>query len=99
MPVRRITNAIRLDGVASPRDKDEAQNRPAGRKHSSLRGSVQKRMSDAMGWLATERDRAAVCVKQGDLRGGERTVFMRVAPKSRERSAGVRAAIVARKHP
>jgi len=36
-------------------------------------------------------------MKQGDLRSGIRTVFMREAPKSRERSAGVRAAIVAMK--
>ena len=42
--------------------------------------------------------RKVACVKQGDL-PGERTVFMRLAPKSRERDAGVRAAIVARKHP
>jgi len=54
-------------------------------------------MSDAIGWLATERDQVTVCVKQGDLRSGIRTEFMREAPKSRERSAGVRAAIVARK--
>jgi hypothetical protein len=90
-----MTNAIRLDGVASLLAKDEAQTREGER--SSLRGSVQKRMSDAMGWLATERDQAAVCVKQGDLRSGFWTVFMCAAPKSRERSAGVRAAIVARK--
>jgi hypothetical protein len=50
-----------------------------------------------MGWVATERDQAAVCVKQGDLRSGIRTEFMRKKPKSRERYAGVRAAIVARK--
>lgn len=63
-----------------------------------LRGSVRKRASRAMGWLATERNQAAVCVKQGDLRRGIGTVFMRITPKSRERSAGVRAAIVAKKH-
>ena len=92
-----MTNAIRLDGVASLRVKGEAQSRQGSRKRSSLRGSVRKRMSDAMGWLAAERDQAARCVKQGDLRGGMWTVFMRSVPKSRERSAGVRAAIVARK--
>ena len=67
-------------------------------KHSPLRGSVRKRVRDAIGWLATERNQAAVCVKQGDLRSGIGTVFMQSMPKSRERSAGVRAAIVARKH-
>lgn len=58
---------------------------------------MENRMSDAIGWLATERDQAAVCVKQGDLRSGLWTVFMRSLPKSRERRAGVRAAIVATK--
>ncbi len=96
--VRRMTNAIRLHGLASLRASDEAQNRQQRRREClPLRGSVRKRASEAMGWLATERNQAAVCVKQGDLRSGIRTVFMRAAPKSRERSAGVRAAIVARK--
>lgn len=58
---------------------------------------MRKRVDETMGWLTTERDQAAVCVKQGDLRSGIRAVFMRSMPKSRERSAGVRAAIVARK--
>ena len=62
-----------------------------------LMGSVRKRASKAMWLVATERDQAAVCVKQGDLRSGRRTVFMRSMPKSRERNAGVRVAIVARK--
>lgn len=93
-----MTNAIRLYGVASLRASDEAQNRQGScRKRSSLRGSVRKRMSDAMGWLATERDQAAVCVKQGALCSGLRTEFMRQAPKSRDRSAGVRAGIRAMK--
>ena len=90
---------IRPVGVASLLDNDEAQPRQGiCRKRSSLRGSVRKRMSDAKGWLTTERDQAAVCVKQGDLRSGLRTVFMREAPKSRERSAGVRAGVGAMKH-
>jgi hypothetical protein len=96
--VRRMTNAIRLGGVASLRPKDEAQSRRGGRRGCSrLRGSVQKRVSDATEWLATERDQTAVCVKQGDLQGGLWTVFMRSLPKSRDRRAGVRAAIVAKK--
>ena len=92
-----MTNAIRLDGLASLRVNDEAQNRPQGWGRLPLRGSVRKRASEAMGWLATERNQAAVCVKQGDLRSGMWTVFMRSVPKSRERLAGVRAAIGARK--
>jgi hypothetical protein len=56
--VRRMTNAIRLDGVASLLVNGEAQPRPgAGRRRPPLRGSVQKRADDAIGWLATERDR------------------------------------------
>ena len=58
---------------------------------------MEKRVRDAIGWLATERDQAAVCVKQGDLRSGIGTVFMRSMPKSRERSAGVRAGVRAMK--
>ena len=92
MLVRRMTNAIRLHGLASLRANDEAQNRqPRRRECLRLRGSVRKRASEAMGWVATERNQAAVCVKQGALRSGSRTVFMRAAPKSRERCAGVRA--------
>ena len=57
--VRRITNAIRPDGVASQLGNDEAQPRPqrSGWKCSPLRGSARKRVGDAIGWLATERDR------------------------------------------
>ena len=55
---RRMTNAIRPGGVASLLAKDEAQPRPrvGGWKCSPLRGSARKRVSDATGWLATERD-------------------------------------------
>jgi len=57
--VRRMTNAIRPDGVASLLGRDEAQPREPGgpRKCSPPRGSVGRRVSDAIGWLATERDR------------------------------------------
>ncbi len=92
-------NAIRLDGGASLRGNDEAQRRhPGCRRCSSLRGSVRKRMNDTIGWVATERDQAAVCVKQGDLRDGLRAVFM-LSESRRAASvgAGVRAPIVATK--
>ena len=75
--VRRMTNAIRPDGAASLLAKDEAQpcaGAPA-QKRLPLRGSVAKRVTGAMGWLATERDQRPLHVKQGDL-GRERAVFM-----------------------
>ena len=57
--VRRVTNAIRPGGVASLLGKGEAQPRgaTAHRTRSPLRGSVAKRVVDAIRWLATERDR------------------------------------------
>jgi hypothetical protein len=93
-----MTIVIRPCGVASLLGNDEAQtDGTRKRKHPQLRGSVRKRVDEATRWLTTERDQAAVCVKQGALRSGIRTVFMRQAPKSRERSAGVRAGIRAMK--
>jgi hypothetical protein len=75
-----------------------AKSRPRAtrRKLCALKGSVGKRGRGLSGgWR--RNDRKAVHVKQGDLRSGMWTVFMRSMPKSRERIAGVRAAIVAMK--
>lgn len=55
--VRRMTNAIRPDGVASLLARDEAQPpMPGIGTRPPLRGSVRKRVGDAIRWLATERE-------------------------------------------
>lgn len=82
-----MTNVIRPCGLASLLGNDEAQTDE--RKRPQLRGSVRKRVDETTGWLTTERDRAAMCVKQGDLRSGIRTVFMRKGaeePRAQRRS-------------
>ena len=67
--VRRITNSIRLNGMASLRTKDEAQTaRGTARKCAPLTGSVQKRAHEPCGgWR--RNDGMASHRKQGDPDG------------------------------
>jgi hypothetical protein len=94
-----MTNAIRPDGVASLQGRGEVQPPDLGRsgKHQPLRGSVRKRVGDAIGWLATERNQKAVHVKQGDLPRAAVSAFMLEGAEEPRPGAGVRAAIVVRK--
>ena len=70
---------------------------PARRKRCALRGSVRKRRRGRVRWLETEWSEGRAREAGRPARRAEGGVHARREPKSRERRAGVRAAIVARK--